>query len=56
MKPLHLGATLYMPSLRSDLAEAGNGLKIPNLRTVVYCTEDSISESELGAALENLRN
>jgi citrate lyase beta subunit len=56
MKPLHLGATLYMPSLRSDLAEVGNGLKIRNLRAVVFCTEYSINESELGAALENLRS
>jgi citrate lyase beta subunit len=45
-----------MPSLRLDLAEVGNGLKIDNLRTIVYCTEDSIGEDDVKPALENLKN
>jgi citrate lyase beta subunit len=45
---------MYMPSLRSDLAEAGNGLKFPSLRTVIFCLEDSIAEADLPLAMDNL--
>jgi citrate lyase beta subunit len=55
MKYLKLGATLYMPSTRTDLAEVGNGLKFKNIRTIVYCTEDSIREEDLPSALANLK-
>ncbi|MDR1040935.1 MAG: HpcH/HpaI aldolase/citrate lyase family protein [Deltaproteobacteria bacterium] len=55
MKSLKYGATMYMPALRSDLAEAGNGEKFPGLRSVVFCTEDSVSEEDLPLALENIR-
>jgi citrate lyase beta subunit len=56
MNYLQLGATLYMPSLRMDMAEVGNGSKIENLRTVVFCAEDSIRDCDLPQALENLKN
>jgi citrate lyase beta subunit len=52
---LKYGATMYMPALRSDLAEAGNGEKFPGLRSVVFCTEDSVRAEDLPLALENLR-
>jgi citrate lyase beta subunit len=45
---------MYMPALRPDLAEVGNGLKYPNLRSVVFCLEDSILESDLPKAFENV--
>jgi citrate lyase beta subunit len=51
---LKLGATLYMPATNPSLAEVGNLLKYPQLRSVVFCTEDSVSESDLPAALDNL--
>ncbi|MDR1036169.1 MAG: HpcH/HpaI aldolase/citrate lyase family protein [Deltaproteobacteria bacterium] len=55
-KSLKYGATMYMPALRTDLAEAGNGEKFPGLRSVVFCTEDSVREEDLPLALENLRS
>jgi len=54
LSPLDLGPTLYMPALRSDLAEVGNGHKYKNLRSLIYCTEDSILESDLSRALDSL--
>ncbi|MDR1312250.1 MAG: HpcH/HpaI aldolase/citrate lyase family protein [Deltaproteobacteria bacterium] len=54
MNSLKYGATMYMPALRSDLAEAGNGEKFPGLRTVVFCTEDSVREADLPLALGNI--
>lgn len=46
---------MYMPALRPDLAETGNGLKFPNLRTVVFCTEDSVGARHLSIALANIK-
>lgn len=50
-----LGATLYMPATRSDLAQLLNQEKLPGLRSVVICTEDAVQEWELSLALDNLR-
>ncbi|MDR2443959.1 MAG: HpcH/HpaI aldolase/citrate lyase family protein, partial [Deltaproteobacteria bacterium] len=54
-KSIKYGATMYMPALRPDLDLVANGHKYPALRTVVFCTEDSLSLSQLPAALDNLR-
>ena len=51
---LHLGASLYVPATRADLAAIGNGAKYPELRSVIFCTEDAIHARELPRALENL--
>jgi citrate lyase beta subunit len=51
---LALGATLYLPATRTDLAEILNLEKLPGLRSVVVCTEDAIFEHELPLALANL--
>jgi citrate lyase beta subunit len=55
MKSLKYGAVMYMPALRKDLAEAGNGTRFPGLRSVVFCTEDSVREEDLPLALENIQ-
>jgi citrate lyase beta subunit len=54
MKSIKYGATMYAPATRTDLADIANGLKIPALKTVVFCTEDSISQAELPLALFNI--
>jgi citrate lyase beta subunit len=55
MKSIKFGATMYAPATRPDLAELGNGLKLPNLRTVVFCAEDSVSLNDLPLALQNIQ-
>ena len=54
MKHLQLGASLYVPATRHDLALLGNGQKYPRLRSLIFCTEDAIRPDELEAALRTL--
>lgn len=52
---LALGASLYVPATRPDLREVLAGQKLGGLRSLIVCTEDSVAESDLAFALENLR-
>jgi citrate lyase beta subunit len=54
VKHLQLGASLYVPATRRDLALLGNGQKYPRLRSLIFCTEDAIRPDELEAALRTL--
>jgi citrate lyase beta subunit len=54
MQFLKLGASLYTPSTRADLASIGNGVKLPRLRSVIVCMEDAIRPEEISHALRNL--
>lgn len=49
-----LGASLYVPASHKDLAAIANGDLLAHLRSVIFCTEDSVSERELDGALSNL--
>ena len=52
---LKLGATLYVPATRSDVTAIACNHKLANLRSVIFCTEDSILETDVPAALENIQ-
>lgn len=52
---LRLGASLYVPATRPDLAAVANGERHPDLKSVILCTEDSIKPGQVEAALGNLR-
>lgn len=52
--PLQLGATLYMPATRTDLADIVCHGKIRDLRSLVLCLEDAIKDDELPQAMDNL--
>jgi len=54
LSPWHLGATLYMPATRNDIAGAILEGKIPGLRSLVICLEDAVSETDMPDALANL--
>ena len=54
LSPWHLGATLYMPATRKDIAGAILDGKIPGLRSLVICLEDAVSEADMPDALANL--
>lgn len=51
---LQLGASLYVPATRSDLTAIGNGAKLPELRSVIFCTEDAIAPGQVPEALRRL--
>lgn len=46
--------SLYIPATHPDLPAIANGDKLPNLRSVIFCTEDAVAERELSYALFNL--
>lgn len=52
---LRLGASLYVPATRPDLAAVANGERHPGLKSVILCTEDSIKQNQVEVALGNLR-
>lgn len=53
MNAIELGATLYLPATRGDLAAIASG-RHPALRSAVVCLEDSITRRQVPEALENL--
>ncbi len=55
LSPWRLGATLYMPALRCDIADAILHNKVPGLRSLVICLEDAVAEADLPQALANLQ-
>lgn len=56
LSALSLGATLYMPATRSDLWAVVKGEKYPELRSLVICLEDAITEQEIEFAKQNLKH
>lgn len=52
--PWCLGASLYMPAHRLDLMDCANGEKLPALRSMIFCTEDAVSRTELDSSLRHL--
>lgn len=55
LSPYALGATLYMPATRPDLWSVVSGQKIPNLKSVVICLEDAVSEMDVSLALQHVQ-
>lgn len=60
LDPLRLGASLYTPATRPDLAALGNGTRahggVPDVspHSLIYCLEDSVRPEDLALALERL--
>jgi len=55
LSPYHLGATLYMPATRTDIASSILDNKIAGLRSIVICLEDAVSDADVPLALYNLQ-
>jgi citrate lyase beta subunit len=53
---IELGASLYVPATRADLDLIALGNKLTDVRSIIFCTEDSILEDQLLLAMRNLRN
>lgn len=49
-----MGASLYVPATHKGLLEIANGERVPNARSLIFCTEDSVAERELSWSLFNL--
>jgi citrate lyase beta subunit len=51
---LRLGASLYVPGNHDALISIANGQKYPNLRSVIFCTEDSVRADDIPFVLRNV--
>lgn len=49
-----MGASLYVPANHKDLLAVASGEKLENARSLIFCTEDAVADSELSYALFNL--
>ncbi len=56
LEAYRLGGSLYVPVVHKDILRIANGDKWPKLRSVIFCTEDSVAPEALGSGLENLRD
>jgi citrate lyase beta subunit len=52
--PWFMGAPLYMPAHRFDLMDIANGEKLPMLRSMIFCTEDAVSDRDIESSLRHL--
>jgi citrate lyase beta subunit len=49
-----MGASLYVPANHKSLLEVANGERVAHARSVIFCTEDAVSDRDLSWALFNL--
>ena len=49
-----MGASLYVPANHKHLLDVANGDKLPQARSLIFCTEDAVADRELSWALFNL--
>ena len=54
--PYELAGTIYTPAIHKDLQSVGNGIKYPDLKSVVFCLEDSIADSEVSLGKQNIKD
>lgn len=53
MKHFKLGASIYVPATRDDISLVANEQKVKT-KSVIFCTEDSVNESDVPDALINI--
>lgn len=51
---IDLGATLYTPSINKNITSIAEGEKFPHIKSVVFCLEDAIKESDIQDAMTNI--
>ncbi len=52
--PWCLGAPLYMPGNRRDIIEIANGEKYSMLRSMIFCTEDAVSRTDVDSCVRHI--
>ena len=52
--PWLLGAPLYMPGNRRDIMEIANGEKYSMLRSMIFCTEDAVSRTDVDSCVRHI--
>lgn len=54
LEPTRLGAALYVPATSKHLLNIASGRRLADIRTIIFCTEDSVSSEDMPLALSNL--
>ena len=54
ISPWMLGASLYMPGNRRDIMEIANGEKYSMLRSMIFCTEDAVSRTDVDSCVRHI--
>lgn len=54
ISPWCLGAPLYMPANHRDIIDIANGEKFSMLRSMIFCTEDAVSNAEVDSCVRHL--
>lgn len=54
VKKKMLGASLYIPATHKDIQKIANGELLCGVRSLIFCTEDAVADTELSYALFNL--
>ncbi|WP_426191740.1 HpcH/HpaI aldolase/citrate lyase family protein [Massilia sp. DWR3-1-1] len=49
-----MGASLYVPATHKHLMAVADGERLPQARSLIFCTEDSVADRDLSWALFNL--
>jgi len=52
VKPI--GVSLYVPATHKHLMEVADGERLPEARSLIFCTEDAVADRDLSYALFNL--
>ena len=52
---IELGASLYVPSSHRELVQIAQRHRLPEMRSLIFCTEDAVTLEELPSALANLQ-
>ena len=52
---IELGATMYVPATHPQLWEVTQGIRYPELRSIVVCLEDAVLEKDIQLAMLNLK-
>ncbi len=53
---IELGGTLYTPATSKHILAIANGEKFDKLKSVVFCLEDAIKDSEIEFAMKNIQS
>ncbi|MEA3497953.1 MAG: HpcH/HpaI aldolase/citrate lyase family protein [Campylobacterota bacterium] len=51
-----LGGTLYTPAISKHILDIANGIKFPEVKSVVFCLEDAIKDSDVEYAITNIQD
>jgi citrate lyase beta subunit len=53
---INLGGTMYTPATSKNILDIANGEKFDFLKSVVFCLEDAIKDTDVEFAMKNIKN